>query len=190
MPKRASMLYFLWILISLISPIHALAEPPVWAGNPERGENGHGKGKKLHKGNVNKIEQGYTGNSRGHLNYPRDGVGQGGGPYGTRNIARSFDDHQRRLISDYFGPRFRNGNCPPGLSKKYNGCTPPGQAKPWRTGYPLPSNVVFYNLPVALLGQLGHPGPAYRYVRVAGDILLIAAGTGLVIDAIQDLNSL
>lgn len=190
MPPCASILCFLSILISIISPIHALAEPPVWAGNHNGGENGHGKGKNLYKGNVNKFDQGDSGNSRQHLNYQGNGVGYGGGPYSTRNIVRSFDDHQRRLISDYFGPRFRNGHCPPGLSKKYNGCIPPGQAKRWRIGYRLPSNVVFYNLPAALLGQLGHPGPAYRYVRVAGDVLLIAAGTGLVIDAIQDLDSL
>ncbi|HET7062357.1 MAG TPA: RcnB family protein [Nitrosospira sp.] len=190
MPKRASTVYFLWILISLISPIETPAEPPLWVGNHNGGENGHGKGKKLRNGNVNKIDQGYPGNSRGHLNYTGNGIGYGGGPYSTRNTVRSFDDHQHRLISNYFGPRFRNGHCPPGLSKKHNGCMPPGQVKQWRIGYPLPSNVVFYNLPAALLGQLGHPGPGYRYVRIAGDVLLIAAATGLVMDAIQDLNSL
>jgi hypothetical protein len=29
---------------------------------------------------------------------------------------------------------------------------------------------------------------AYRYVRVASDILLIAVGTGMVVDAIEDLG--
>ena len=65
---------------------------------------------------------------------------------------------------------------------------PPGQARQWRMGYPLPQNVIFYNLPPALIGQLGYPGPGYRYVRVAADILLIAAATGVVVDAIEDLN--
>jgi Ni/Co efflux regulator RcnB len=32
------------------------------------------------------------------------------------------------------------------------------------------------------------PPSGYRYVRVASDILLIAAGTGMVVDAIQDLG--
>jgi len=36
--------------------------------------------------------------------------------------------------------------------------------------------------------QIGAPPPGYRYVRVATDILLIAAGTGMVVDAIQDLG--
>ena len=32
------------------------------------------------------------------------------------------------------------------------------------------------------------PLPGYRYVRVASDILMIAAGTGMVADAIEDLG--
>ena len=57
-------------------------------------------------------------------------------------------------------------------------------------GRPLPRNVVFYDLPPHLIAQLGMPGQGYRYVRVAADILLIAVGTGTVIDAIMDLNSM
>jgi Ni/Co efflux regulator RcnB len=35
------------------------------------------------------------------------------------------------------------------------------------------------------------PPPAgYRYVRVAADILLIAIGTGMAIDAIQDVGGM
>jgi len=36
--------------------------------------------------------------------------------------------------------------------------------------------------------QLGAPPAGYKYVRVATDILLIAVGTSLVVDAIQDLG--
>ena len=57
-------------------------------------------------------------------------------------------------------------------------------------GRPLPWNVMFYDLPPHLISQLGTPGPGYRYVRVAADILLIEAGTGMVIDVIVDLNSM
>jgi len=35
--------------------------------------------------------------------------------------------------------------------------------------------------------QLGVPPSGYRYVRVAGDILLMAIGTSMVVDAIQDI---
>jgi Ni/Co efflux regulator RcnB len=65
---------------------------------------------------------------------------------------------------------------------------PPGQAKKWRVGQPLPREVIFYDLPPALVVQIGVPPPGYRFVRVASDILLIAIGTGLVVDAIQDLG--
>lgn len=113
--------------------------------------------------------------------------------YQSRNIQAlpgNFDSRQRAVIHDYYGPRFQSGRCPPGLAKKYNGCTPPGQARKWGVGRPLPRNVVFYDLPPHLIRQLGMPGPGYRYVRVAADILLIAVGSGMVIDAIVDLNSM
>jgi Ni/Co efflux regulator RcnB len=67
---------------------------------------------------------------------------------------------------------------------------PPGQAKKWRTGQPLPRDVVFYDIPPALVVRIGTPPPGYRYVRVAADILLIAIGTGMVIDAITDLGNM
>ncbi len=35
---------------------------------------------------------------------------------------------------------------------------------------------------------MGPPPLGYRYVRVAGDILLIATGTSMVMDAIMDLG--
>jgi Ni/Co efflux regulator RcnB len=60
----------------------------------------------------------------------------------------------------------------------------------WRKGRRLPRSVIYhdvaperisyYSLPVAPRG--------HRYVRVASDILLIAVGTGLVVDAIHDLS--
>jgi hypothetical protein len=39
-----------------------------------------------------------------------------------------------------------------------------------------------------LVVQIGAPPSGYRYVRAANDILLIAIGTGMVVDAIQDLG--
>jgi hypothetical protein len=101
---------------------------------------------------------------------------------------RYFDDQRRVVIRDYYGAQFQAGRCPPGLAKKRNGCTPPGQAKKWQVGRPLPRDVVFYDLPPTVVAQIG-PAPAgHRFVRVAADILLIAVGTGMVIDAIEDLG--
>lgn len=100
---------------------------------------------------------------------------------------RRFDDESRRAIGDYYGDQRRAGKCPPGLAKKHNGCQPPGQAKAWARGRPLGREVIYYDLPPDLLRRLPPPPPRHRYVEVAGDVLMIAVGTGLVVDAIEDL---
>ncbi len=110
-----------------------------------------------------------------------------GGSAGVRVSVR-FDTRQQTIVREYYGNEFKGGRCPPGLAKKQNGCMPPGQAKKWRRGAPLPRDVVFYELPPKLVVEIGLPPSGYRYVRVANDILVIAAGTGMVIDAIEDLN--
>jgi Ni/Co efflux regulator RcnB len=97
---------------------------------------------------------------------------------------------QQTIVRQYYGREFEAGHCPPGLAKKRNGCMPPGQAKKWRRGAPLPRDVVFYDLPPKLVVEIGLPPAGYRYVRVASDILLIAAGTVMVIDAIEDLGKI
>jgi Ni/Co efflux regulator RcnB len=99
-----------------------------------------------------------------------------------------FGDQQRVVVHDYYREQFRVGRCPPGLAKKHNGCMPPGQAKKWTIGRPLPRDVIFYEVPQELVVKIGSPPAGYRYARVATDILLIAVGTGMVIDAIQDLG--
>ena len=101
-----------------------------------------------------------------------------------------FDARQREAAHGYYGERVRTGHCPPGLAKKNNGCLPPGQAKKWRTGAPLPREVVWHQVPNEIVVRIGVPPPGYRLVRVANDILMIAIGTGLVIDAIEDLGRL
>jgi Ni/Co efflux regulator RcnB len=67
---------------------------------------------------------------------------------------------------------------------------PPGQAKKWAMGRPLPRDVIFYDLPPRLVVQLGTPPAGHRYVRVAADILLIAVGTAMVVDAIEDIGNM
>lgn len=98
---------------------------------------------------------------------------------------RYFNDQHRTIIREYYGDQYRSGRCPPGLAKKHNGCLPPGQAKRWVIGRPLPRDVVYYDVPA---GMIGYPPPGYRFVRVASDILMIAVGTGMVMDALTDLN--
>jgi hypothetical protein len=108
----------------------------------------------------------------------------------SRDVSRYFEQRHRTVIREYYATEYRSGRCPPGLAKKNNGCMPPGQAKKWRIGQPLPRDVIFYDLPPAIVVRIGAPPAGHRYVRVAADILLIAIGTGMVIDAIEDLASM
>ncbi len=152
-----------------------MAASPVLADKP----GGQGKG----KGHENKegVEH-HQGESRDDDRGKRDraGLSPGEGVY--------FVDQRRVFVREYYGDQYRRGFCPPGLAKKHNGCMPPGQAKKWQIGKPLPRDVTFYDLPPALVVQIGAPPAGHRYVRVAADILLISIGTGMVIDAIQDLG--
>ena len=99
-----------------------------------------------------------------------------------------FNDDNRRIINGYYGAKFSSGKCPPGLAKKNNGCLPPGQAKKWAVGQPLPADLKRYDLPNDLLVRLPVPPSGHNYVRIASDILLVAIGTSMVVDAIEDIG--
>lgn len=148
----------------------ALGATPVFADKPESA----GKGK--HKQSQN--ERG--GNDRGDNERGREGHSQAG--------SRHFGDNQHVVVREYYAREYRGGHCPPGLAKKNNGCMPPGQAKKWHVGRPLPRDVIFYDLPPRLVVSLGAPPAGHRYVRVASDILLIAIGTAMVVDGISDFG--
>lgn len=150
----------------------AIAAQPPWAGG--------GKGEKdEQKGNreKQKSDKGVS-----DKRSSRDTTGS------TVRRGKYFGDQHRVVVHDYYREQFLTGRCPPGLAKKHNGCMPPGQAKKWTIGRPLRRDVIFYDVPQQLVVQIGIPPAGYRYVRVASDILLIAVGTGMVIDAIQDLG--
>ena len=114
------------------------------------------------------------------------------GKRGDTNISLSmyFGDRQRHVVHEYYAQEFRGGHCPPGLAKKRNGCMPPGQARKWQIGHRLPGDVIYYELPPRVVVELGTPPAGYKYVRVAKDLLLIAVGTSMVMDAIEDLGNL
>ncbi|MGH8738242.1 MAG: hypothetical protein ACREU5_11225 [Burkholderiales bacterium] len=113
-----------------------------------------------------------------------------------REMARAYyrghrdRDHDRDYDRDRDRDRDddRDRNCPPGLANKHDGCIPPGQAKHWRRGEPLARGVVVQTVPRELEVRIGPAPRGYRYVDVAGDILMIAVATGMVVDAIDDLN--
>ena len=110
--------------------------------------------------------------------------------HGGKRHGKHFGDRHRVVVRDYYVEHYRGGRCPPGLAKRHNGCVAPGHVRQWEVGRPLPREVVRYEVPAPLVVQLGRPDPGYRYVRIAGDILLIAAGTGMVVDAIGDLGGM
>ena len=103
------------------------------------------------------------------------------------SIQLYFGNNDRRIVNEYYAPEFRSGHCPPGLAKKGNGCMPPGQARKWQKGRPLPQGVAYYELPRDLVYRLPPPPPSYRYVRVASDVLLLS-GSGIVVDAMIDIG--
>jgi Ni/Co efflux regulator RcnB len=100
-----------------------------------------------------------------------------------------FTLDRRRRVKEHYSRDWKASGCPPGLAKKRNGCLPPGQAKKrWRLGEPLPADVIYHEPPRSLLEHLGHTPSGQKLVRVGTDLLLIAIGTGIVIDAIEDLD--
>ena len=162
----------------------SFADKPEWAGGEKNGKGG-------------KYEQ----SARDH-----DDDGDQGGKHGGKGkkdkkekkdndrndvrVGAYFGDQQRIAAREYYGEEFKSGHCPPGLAKKHTGCMPPGQAKKYSIGQPLPRGVIFYPVPEPVIVQIGAAPAGYKYVRVASDILLIAIGSSMVVDAIQDLNRL
>jgi Ni/Co efflux regulator RcnB len=145
-----------------------------WADPPGGFEHGHGHDKDDEHGRrADRDEHG------------RDDHGRGGE---RAEHGRHFHDHDRVAVHDYFVREGHDGRCPPGLAKRGDDCVPPGHDRRWAVGAPLPPDVVAYPLPAELTVQLTPPPIGYRYVRVASDILMVAAGTGMVAEAIQDLG--
>jgi len=156
-----------------------LAVGPVMAASPfwpvaskhdkdDKGEKGH-KGDKDDKG-----EKGHKGDKGGK---------------GDKKAKHHFEDRHYVVVHEYYTEHYHGArHCPPGLKKKHNGCMPPGHEKKWKVGQPLPREVIYYEVPQPLVVQIGPPPSGYRYVRVAGDILMLAIGTGIVVDAIQNLG--
>ncbi len=145
----------------LAASASAFADKPSWAGGGKHGRGDEDRQEARHEG---------------HHEGDRSGA------------SFRFDSGARRAIAEYYGAQARGGNCPPGLAKKHNGCLPPGQAKKWRMGQPLPGDLRYYDLPRDLLLRLPPPPPQYRYVQVAGDVLMIAIGTSMVVDAVEDIT--
>jgi Ni/Co efflux regulator RcnB len=170
------------IVAGMLATGQALAEKPADAGGGKKAE----QGQKAEHGKADKgggRQDGKGGDAGGQQAQAKGGkdADKGGG---------HFSDDSRTAVREYFAAEYRSGKCPPGLAKKNNGCMPPGQAKKWSRGQPLPADVVIYELPVELQVRIGVPPVGHKFVRVASDILMIAVGTNMVVDAIEDLGRL
>lgn len=151
------------------SPAHA--EKPDWAGGGKSTD----KHDKKHEKKHDKKHDGADSDS------DSDSLSISAGGVTVR-----FGERERQLARDYYQGQARAGKCPPGLAKKNNGCLPPGQAKKWARGKPI-GGLEVHDLPYDLRMRLPAPPSGHRYVQVAADILMIAVGTGIVVDAIEDL---
>jgi hypothetical protein len=99
-----------------------------------------------------------------------------------------FNKHERELVRGYYVENHGKEHCPPGLAKKQNGCLPPGQAKKrYAVGRPLDSAVVIVPVPPSLEVRIGPPPAGYTYGMVDGDLVKLAVGTRLVVDAVNSL---
>lgn len=161
------------LLAAVIGAAPALAQPP-WAG----GGGDDYKGGKEHKAKGGK-----------HGKSDDDDVGKGS-RMGSKPLQPGayFNDRNRESVRVYYASAGHGGKaCPPGLAKKNNGCMPPGQAKKWQIGEPLPAAVVTYPVPPQILVSLPPVPVGHKYVQVAGDILLVAVGSMMVVDGINGL---
>ena len=154
-------LVVLAMALSLLQPLSVLAQKP---GKPEKPD----KPQKTEKAQKTDKPQGK--------------------PEPGGHVTVVFSGTQREAARQYFVETHGRGNCPPGLAKKNNGCLPPGQAKKrYAVGHPLPRGIVVVDLPPELVVRIG-PAPAgYRYGVLDGDVVKLALGTLLVVDAIEGL---
>ena len=94
-----------------------------------------------------------------------------------------FNDQHRSYAREYYREQYRDGRrCPPGLAKKNNGCMPPGQARKWAVGQPVPRDVTLYPVPQPVIVQLPPAPYGYRYARIGNDIVLVQQQNKVIID--------
>ena len=99
---------------------------------------------------------------------------------GNTSVAVSFNNHDRRLINDYYHNKRKR--IPPGLAKK--GKLPPGLAK----RQTLPRGLSGRGLPRDLLSRLSPIPSGYIRLRVGTDIVIMNRKTRVIFDVISGIN--
>jgi hypothetical protein len=105
------------------------------------------------------------------------------------NVDVVFGPRERTIVREYYVARNGKGHCPPGLAKKNNGCLPPGhEKKRYEVGREIERDVVLLPVPHDLEVRIGLPPRGYRYAVIDGDVVKLALGTLMVVDAIDALT--
>jgi len=168
--------------LTVASTALLIASGSAYADKPEKGNGNQGKNKEQSEQRGQKENRKGGGNEKGNrVDGGRDS-GQGG-----VSVSFNFGGAETRIVRDYYGGQVAKGKCPPGLAKKGNGCQPPGQAKQWQKGLALGSDVRYYDIPNELRIRLPAPPLNHKYVQLGTDLLLIAVGTAIVVDAIDGI---
>ncbi len=161
----------LMIAASVAVSSASFAEPPAGKGKPEaHGSKSEKMDKHANKGENKKSEK------MDHADKSKIEK--------SKHAAIASED--MKLLRDFLKEDHAK-NCPPGLAKKENGCLPPGIAKKYTVGKPLPSGVNMSNLPASLLNKL-HPAAGHKYGKIDNDIVLISEATKKVVDAVTLLT--
>jgi len=101
--------------------------------------------------------------------------------YSVRGV---FTDHDRRLIHDYYAPRYKK--LPPGQVKK--GRLPPGHAWRARPNQPIHEDAQWRYLPYALDQRLSRLPPEYVRVIIGTDVVIMNSRTRVVVDILEDIT--
>lgn len=157
---------------------------PAFAKGHEDGEKGNGNGNGKHSEKHEQKEQEKAEKRAEKREDKREGKRE----VTVIQPGSYFNDQNRTYVRQYYTENYGNGKrCPPGLAKKNNGCMPPGQARNWVVGQPVPRGVTVYSVPQPVIRQLPAAPYGYRYVLIGGDVVLVQQQNNLIVDIIQGL---
>lgn len=91
----------------------------------------------------------------------------------------------RKAVRQYLARHHGSGKpCLPGVVKQGAACRAGAGGGNWQIGKALPRGAQVQPLPAGLAAALPKAPPGTRYVLLAGDILLMASGSRIVVDAV------
>lgn len=169
----------------------AIAATPAFAKDNGKGK-GHGKGNSEHSGSHKSGRGGDWDRDdhrgRGDWDHNDDHHGRRDWDHNDDHFTINLNFNQRQAVYDRLEPYYVR-KCPPGLAKKHNGCLPPGHAKQYVIGQPLPAGVTWWPVPSDVLMTLPPAPYGAQYVWVDRDVLLVTEATKKVLDAVVLLSA-